>query len=127
MPPVGSGFISKWMEISKRVSMAVSSPEHLANPFLNILNATSKSASQYPDLLGKRSLLWRFGHSLAGALVMLARSVLYWPRAIRLDDQPGNPDVIIISHLTHPRHLEETADFYFGSLAEIIEIGRAHV
>lgn len=123
MPPVGSGFLSKWMEISKRVSMAVSSPEHLANPFLNILNATSKSASQYPDLLGKRSLLWRFGHSLAGALVMLARSVLYWPRAIRLDDQPGKPDVIIISHLTHPRHLEETADFYFGSLAEIIEAG----
>jgi len=96
----------------------ISRVEHLANPFVNILNLTVKSEEQYPDLNGQKGMLWRLTNSIMGAGVTQLRALKYWPKAIRFNPQKTKTDVVIISHLTHPRHLQHDADFYFGNLAD---------
>jgi len=113
--------LSHWMSSSQQLGKAANRPEHLANPFCNILNCTSKTAEEYPDLLGRKTSLWRFLNSCAGAAVAWVRSCLYWPGAIPLNLPGKHVDVVIISHLTNIKHLRERTDFYFGDLAERLE------
>ncbi len=94
----------------------ISKPEHRANPFVNILNMTTKSTRQYPDLLGERGMLWRLGNSFAGACITVWRALCYTSDKLPLDIPTINPDILIISHLTNPDHLRQDTDFYFGNL-----------
>lgn len=113
--------LSDWMPLSQQLSQSTIRPEHLVNPFCNILNCTSKTAKEYPDLFGKKTSLWRFLNSLTGATVAWARSCFYWPIAIPLNLPNKHVDVVIISHLTNINQLNEKTDFYFGDLAERLE------
>ena len=51
--------LERYFDASITLSQQVSDPEHRANPFVNILNLSTKSAIQYPDLLAKKTLYWR--------------------------------------------------------------------
>ena len=48
------GFFANSVALARQVSLA----EHRANPFVNILNVTSKTTRLYPDLLGERTIVW---------------------------------------------------------------------
>ena len=98
--------------------------EHRANPMVNILNVTSKTTAQYPDLCGDKGMVWRLSNSIIGALRTFLCSIVYWP--IRADDKPGGEpvDALILSHLINVKHLEDQNDFYFGKLADdLINLG----
>ena len=95
----------------------ISKLEHRANPFVNILNTTTKSKQQYPDLLGERTVFWRFCHSVAGAVATLWRALRYTSNKLPLQIPDNSPAVLLISHLTNPGHLRQDNDVYFGSLA----------
>ena len=62
---------------SLALARQITKPEHRANPFVNILNTTTKSTQQYPDLLGEKTMFWRFCHSLIGAGITLWRALCY--------------------------------------------------
>ena len=62
---------------SLALARQITKPEHRANPFVNILNTTTKSTQQYPDLLGEKTMFWRFCHSLKRCSGhVMARSML---------------------------------------------------
>ena len=111
------GNLSEYIGLSAQCSKAAESPEHLANPLFNIANCTSKSELIYPDLIGQKTLAWRFFDSILGAAFVLFRSFLYFPNRIRLRDKIEQIDVLIVSHLTNLEHLSSTNDFYFENLA----------
>ena len=115
--PTGAS-LEKWMPLGQRLSHAVHRSEHLANPFCNILNCTSKSEAQYPDLMGHKGAWWRLFHSIKGAGIILLRSCIYWPNALKLSLPEKSVDVVIISHLTSAEHLQQENDFYFGDLVQ---------
>lgn len=106
-------FFSDSLLLARQITKA----EHRANPFVNILNITTKSTQQYPDLLGEKTMFWRFCHSLAGAGITLWRSLLHANRRLPLPIPVDQPDVLLISHLTNTDHLYQKTDFYFGNLA----------
>ena len=108
--------------LSISLARKVERPEHRANPFLNILNMTEKSASQYPDLLGKKGWLWRLSNSIMGAGITLLRALSYWRHTIPCHVPKASADIVIISHLTSLSHLTREDDFYFGDLANQLEI-----
>ena len=67
MKPISTGAILQtYFSDSLALARRITKPEHRANPFVNILNTTTKSTQQYPDLLNGE-LFWRFCHSLIGA------------------------------------------------------------
>ncbi|MGU9962174.1 MAG: hypothetical protein ACNYPF_04070 [Candidatus Puniceispirillales bacterium WSBS_2018_MAG_OTU23] len=109
------------IELSTQLAQQVHELHHRANPFLNILNSTSKSVAQYPDLIGSKSWLWRLAHSVAGAGFTLLRAIRYWPNAILLNREYAPADVMIISHLTSASHLANHDDFYVGKMAQNLE------
>ena len=113
MSLLGQKKLSDWMADSFLLAKSVDSHEHRANPFLNILNVTSKMEKQYPDLLGNKSMFWRVFHSLASAFFTLMKSFIYWPKKIPISLINTSPDVLIISHLTNLDHLSLQGDFYF--------------
>ena len=121
MPQLGQKKLSDWMADSFLLAKSADCHEHRANPFLNILNVTSKMEAQYPDILGKRSILWRVFHSIASAIFTLMKSCFYWPKMIPIRSINTNPDVVIISHLTNLDHLSLQGDFYFGDLQKVLE------
>ena len=121
MPQSGQKKLSDWMTDSFLLAKSADCHEHRANPFLNILNVTSKMEAQYPDILGKRSSLWRAFHSIASAIFTLMKSCFYWPKMIPIRSINTNPDVVIISHLTNLDHLSLQGDFYFGDLQWVLE------
>ena len=88
---------------------------------MNILNISSKTAKQYPDLLQNKTLRWRFVHSFLGAAVNLLRSILYAPQRIELRPPTQETDVLIISHLIAKSHVYRETDFYFGNLRDVFE------
>ena len=47
-------------QISLNLARKITQREHRANPMLNILNMTAKTAAQFPDLTGKKSTFWRY-------------------------------------------------------------------
>ena len=102
---------------SLALARLITQPEHRANPFVNILNTTTKSTRQYPDLLGEKTVFWRFCHSSTGAGMTLLRALNYSKNKLPLRTPTDNPDVVLISHLTNPDQLQEDTDFYFGNLA----------
>lgn len=104
--------------LSIALSEKISRIEHWTNPFVNILNLTMKSEEQYPDLNGQKGMLWRLINSIMGAGVTQFRAAKYWPVAIPFTPPKTKSDVVIISHLTNPLHLQHDADFYFGNLAD---------
>ena len=106
---------------SLKLARRLSCIEHRANPMANIMNMTTKSQDLYPDLLGKKSAIWRFVNSFTGALVSVHKSCRYWHKKTQLEDLQTNTDVLIISHLTDQDHLKNDEDFYFGGLAKSIE------
>lgn len=109
---------------SLALARQISKPEHRANPFVNILNTTTKSTQQYPDLLGEKTMYWRFCHSLTGVGITLWRALCYANNKLPLHTPADNPDVLLLSHLTNPDHLLEDTDFYFGNLAaELNHVG----
>ena len=110
------GFFADSLTLAKQISK----PEHRANPFVNILNITTKSAQQYPDLLGEKTALWRVSNSLAGAGITLWRALCYISNKHPLHIPAINPDILLISHLTNPDHLRQETDFYFGNLAPVL-------
>ena len=105
-------FFSDSLLLARQITKA----EHRANPFVNILNITTKSTQQYPDLLGEKTMFWRFCHSLAGAGITLWRALLHANRRLPLPIPVDKPDVLLISHLTNTDHLYQKTDFYFGKL-----------
>ncbi len=109
------------IELSTQLAQQVYELHHRVNPFLNILNSTSKSVAQYPDLMRSKSWLWWLAHSTAGAGVTLLRAIRYWPNAILLNREYAPTDVMIISHLTSASHLANHDDFYVGKLAQNLE------
>lgn len=113
--------LSDWISSSQQLSKAIDQPEHLANPFCNILNCTRKTAAGFPDLLGKKTIFWRLLNSLAGAGITLFRSCVYWPRSISLVLPKKHVDVVFVSHLISVEDLNKQADFYFGDLSQAIE------
>ena len=113
--------LSDWMPASLKLARRLSCIEHRANPMANIMNMTTKSQDLYPDLLGKKSAIWRFVNSFTGALVSVHKSCRYWHKKTQLEDLQTNTDVLIISHLTDQDHLKNDEDFYFGGLAKSIE------
>ncbi len=115
------GDLSTSIMLSAQLAHQVKDLSHRANPFLNILNKTSKSAAQYPDLLGQKSWLWRLAHSMMGTGVTLLRTLKYWPNAILLNREYREIDVMIVSHLTSASHLADDDDFYVGKLAQNLE------
>jgi len=121
MSVLGQKKLSDWMADSFLLAKSVDCHEHRANPFLNILNVTSKMEEQYPDLLGNKSMFWRVFHSLASAFFTLMKSFIYWPKKIPFSLINTSPDVLIISHLTNLDHLSLQGDFYFGDLQKVIE------
>ena len=114
---------------SLALSRQITKAEHRANPFVNILNISSKTAKQYPDLLQEKTLQWRFFHSCFGAAVNLLRSILYAPHRIRLRPPTQDMDVLMISHLIDKSHLDKETDFYFGNLGDVFEATniKAHI
>ena len=106
---------------SLALSRQITRAEHRANPFVNILNISSKTAKQYPDLLQDKTLQWRFFHSCVGAAVNLLRSIRYAPHRIRLRPPTQEMDVLVISHLIDKSHLDKETDFYFGNLGDVFE------
>ena len=106
-------FVSHSLALARRVSL----PEHLANPFLNIINTTPNLCRQYPDLLGKRTVFWRLCHSLAGAINTLLRTFLHSNQNFTLSTPEECADVLLISHLTNVAQLKQSNDFYYGELA----------
>ena len=121
MPQSGQKKLSDCMTDSFLLAKSADCHEHRANPFLNILNATSKVEAQYPDILGNKSILWRAFHSFASAIYTLMKSCVYWPKMIPIRSISTNPDVVIISHLTNLDHLSLLGDFYFGDLQKVLE------
>ena len=121
MPQSGQKKLSGWMTDSFLLAKSVECHEHRANPFLNILNVTSKVEAQYPDILGNKSTLWRASHSIASAIFTLMKSCFYWPKMIPIRSINTSPDVVIISHLTNLDHLSLQGDFYFGDLQKVLE------
>ena len=68
MKKISAGAILQaYFSHSLTLAKQITKPEHRANPFVNILNTTTKSTQQYPDLLGEKTMFWRFCHSLTGA------------------------------------------------------------
>ena len=91
--------------------------EHRANPYFNILNLTSKSITSYPDLFMGRTKLWRLFNSFSGACFNIILSLVYWPKAIKLQNSTkGKIDILIISHLNSKKNISDTEDFYFSNL-----------
>ena len=118
MKSISAGAILQvYLSDSLALARQVTKPEHRANPFVNILNTTTKSTEQYPDLLGEKTMFWRFCHSLTGAGITLWRALCYANNKLPLMTPADNPDVLLISHLTNQDHLLEDTDFYFGNLA----------
>ena len=110
--------LQNYFSDSLALARKIRKPEHRANPFVNILNISSKTAKQYPDLLQNKTLRWRFVHSFLGAAVNLLRSVLYAPQRIELRPPTQETDVLIISHLLAKSHVYRETDFYFGNLRD---------
>ena len=102
---------------SLALARKITKPEHRANPFVNIINTTTKSTQQYPDLLGEKTIFWRLSNSLAGATITLWRVLCYANNNLPLRIPDVRPDVLLISHLTNRAHIHEETDFYFGNLA----------
>ena len=121
MPDPEGASLCDWIPSSFRLSKTITRPEHLANPFCNILNSTGKTATEFPDLLGKKRCFWRLANSVAGAATIWFRSWLYWPKALKLTLPDRHVDVVIISHLTNIDHLKAEDDFYFGDLHRTLE------
>ena len=118
MKPISAGAkLQVYFSNSLALARQITKPEHRANPFVNILNTTTKSTQQYPDLLGKKTMFWRFCHSLTGAGITLWRALCYANKRLPLHTPADSPDVLLISHLTNPGQLREDTDFYFGNLA----------
>lgn len=106
-------FLIESLKLARQISKA----EHRANPFVNILNGTTKSTDQFQDMFGYRTIFWRIFHSIAGAAMNLLRSIQYAPKRIRLRIPQSNPDVIIISHLVNTKQFDKKTDFYYGDLS----------
>ena len=118
MKPISPGAkLGAYFPNSLALARRVTKPEHRANPFLNILNTTSKLTQQYPDLLDEKTILWRFFNSLIGAGMTICRASCYAGNKLPFRLTPNNLDVLLISHLTNPNQIHEDADFYFGNLA----------
>ena len=77
MKPISPGAkLGAYFPNSLALARRVTKPEHRANPFLNILNTTSKVTQQYPDLLDEKTMLWRFFNSLIGEHDDMSRFML---------------------------------------------------
>ena len=119
MKPISAGDrLKAYFSDSLALARLITKPEHRANPFVNILNTTSKSIKQYPDLLGGKNVFWRFCHSLTGAGITLWRALCYANNKLPLRIPADGADVVLISHLTNAEQLRESTDFYFGNLAD---------
>ena len=67
-------------------------------------------------------MFWRFCNSLAGASIILWRASLYLNKKLPLCVPAYNLEVLLISHLTNPDHLNDGTDFYFGDLATKLNV-----
>ena len=94
MKPISTGAILQtYFSDSLTLARRITKPEHRANPFVNILNTTTKSSQQYPDLLEGRTIFWRFCHSLTGAGITLWRALCYANNKLALHTPINRPDV----------------------------------
>ena len=108
--------LQKYIKLGIETARASQKKQHLANSFLGILNSSPKIAERYPDLIDQRSKLWRLGYSLTTSIVILLRSILYWPSLIKAQERANMCDILLISHLTNISHLKNNEDFYLGNL-----------
>ena len=106
--------------LSIKMAQKTTTLAHRANPYLNILNLTVKSVTQYPELTGQAGKGWRLMHSIKGAGMTIFRALRYWPLGIKLPKTTSAADVVIVSHLTNSSHLSLPSDFYFGGLAKAL-------
>ena len=120
-PPPKNDQLQLSFPVSLELARRVTQREHRTNPLLNILNMTTKSATQYPDLTGEKGIFWRLANSVTGACGTIIRALAYWHKGIRQKNTTIHADVIIISHLTTPSHLANSTDFYFGNLDKDLE------
>ena len=106
-----------WQEIFQYIVLGVNTAKashkkyHHANSFLGILNGSPKTSYEFPDLTGSKSILWRLGFTFFTSIVILLKSVLYWPIAIKEQSLPKKCDILFVSHLTNVSHLEMSSDF----------------
>lgn len=107
--------------VSLKLARRVTQREHRTNPLLNILNITTKSVAQYPDLAGEKGIIWRLARSVVEAHGTIIRALGYWHKGIKQKNTDIHADIIIISHLTTPSHLANLNDFYFGNLDKDLE------
>ena len=114
-----------WQEIFQYIVLGVNTAKashkkyHHANSFLGILNGSPKTSYEFPDLTGSKSILWRLGFTFFTSIVILLKSVLYWPIAIKEQSLPKKCDILFVSHLTNVSHLEMSSDFYFGDVSSV--------
>ena len=113
--------LADYFEHSLTLARKVKLDEHRANPFLNILNCTLKTEMQFPDLFGKKYLVWRLFHSLKGLFGNLIKSIQYWPKSINEAKPVNKVNLIIISHLLETSDIRNKQDFYFGTLAKELD------
>lgn len=111
--------LHQYIELGVKVARETQEKLHYANSALGILNASPKTSNNFPDLLMKKSLLWRFVYSFCTAIATILRSVAYWPN--RFDRKPFSThcDILFISHLTNISQLSDTSDFYFGDTDQV--------
>ena len=110
--------IGDFVGLSAAFSKAAQTPEHLANPFFNIANCTTKTELLYPDLISEKLWVWRLLDSILGAMYVIVCSFSYFPKKIKLRKEITPTDVVIVSHLTNLEHLSADNDFYFENLAQ---------
>lgn len=108
-------------QVSIKLVRRVTQREHRANPLLNILNMTAKTASQFPDLTSEKGIIWRLTNSAFGAFGTIISALLYWHKAIQHKTTDIDADIVIVSHLISPTHLSHLNDFYFGNLNQDLE------
>ncbi len=113
--------LADYFDHSLMLARKIKLDEHRANPFLNISNCTLKIEKQFPDLFGKKHLVWRLFDSLKGLIGTLIKSFQYWPKAIKKAKLGNKVNFVIISHLLETADLGNKQDFYFGNLAEELD------
>lgn len=106
--------------------------ERIALPWLHVVREHPAFLREYEYLFHKENLVIKIG----SVVCRLAKYILGWFRrggtyylnrrtlAVDINDEPERIDVLFVSHLINPKHLESKDDFYYGNCpAELLKFG----
>jgi len=99
------------------LSCGLNDPALMSISTLHVLNAHPLNIASYEPLDCNRHLL--FLKFLATSFLRILRAI-FRSRRVLPAYCVAKPDVIIFSHLLRPEQLNDTSDFYFGSLSEAL-------